>query len=247
MVPPKAGTCVGPHASCELEDPPTLAQLLASKLASDAPAGYAPVSVQQILTAHSELFLLASKEINQVRAEAGGRMQVDEAILRLWTDPRVTMHLLPLPRGMAASVKMDDANPPTVFAGLERPTKKRKTLKKGFLAAPKTEGMPEEMKQCPHYTAHDGRRLCWGFNCDGCNLPTDGKSPPACRKGVRACAVCRKPGRGAKSCWHWRGKGAGKGQESLQGPNRWGGQGVTHSGCSCSFHCPRKLRLTKQR
>ena len=98
---------------------------LLQSLATEAPAGYGPVSIQQLLKADSEIFLLASKEVSQVRPEAGGRMQVDEAILRLKTDPRITMHLLPLPRGMASAAKVEDSlqNP----QGLDRPTKKRRT------------------------------------------------------------------------------------------------------------------------
>ena len=84
---------------------------------------------------------------------------------------------------------------------------------KGLMAPVKTDGLPEELKACKHLTAHDGRRLCWGFNCEGCSLETDHKNPAACRKGVHACAVCRKPGHGARTCWHRpnnKGKGKGK-------------------------------------
>ena len=67
-----------------------------------------------------------SKEVSQVRPDDGGRMQVDEAIVPLKTDPRITMHLLPLPRGMASAAKVED--PPQILKeGFERPTKKRRT------------------------------------------------------------------------------------------------------------------------
>ena len=72
------------------------------------------------------------------------------------------------------------------------------------------------MKQCKFYTASDGRRLCWAHNMDGCSLETDNKNPPACRKGVHGCGICRKSGHGARQCWHRNkgSKGGGKGKAS---------------------------------
>ena len=112
---------------------------LLQSLATKAPAGYEPVSIQQLLKADSEIFLLASKEVSQVRPEAGGHMQVDEAILRLKTDARITMHLLPLPRGMASAAKVEGSL--QIPQGFDRPAKRRRTAaKKG--TPPKTDTMP---------------------------------------------------------------------------------------------------------
>ena len=184
---------------------------LLQALTRDVPAGYSGVSVNQLLKADAEMFLLISKEIPQVKALPSGVLPVDEALNRLRTDPRITMHLLPLPKGMTAAAPSERPSDST-----QPPLKKRKTGSKGggLLAAPKTESMPEEMKQCKFYTASDGRRLCWAHNMDGCPLETDHKNPPACRKGVHGCGICRKAGHGARQCWHRNkgSKGAGKGK-----------------------------------
>ena len=75
---------------------------LLQALTRDVPSGYSAVSINQLLKADSEMFLLISKEVSQVKALASGVLPVDEALNRLRTDPRVTMHLLPLPKGFSA-------------------------------------------------------------------------------------------------------------------------------------------------
>ncbi|CAE7415247.1 unnamed protein product [Symbiodinium sp. CCMP2592] len=138
---------------------------LMQTLAQEVPAGYQSVTVDQLLKADCELFLLISKETKRVKVGSDGKMEAEAKLNQLKTDPRVTMHLLPLrgggrPGGSQAHVEMpdlDDAN-----ARL----KKRRTLekKRGLLAPVKTATMPQELKACPHHTDSSGRRACWGFN-----------------------------------------------------------------------------------
>ena len=152
-----------------------------------------------------------SKEISSVKADSSGRLQADKAMNRLKTDPRITMY--------APSATLPGSHhvePAPAPSGSKRTKTRTPPPKmKGLMAPVKTDGLPEELKACKHLTARDGRRLRWGFNCEGCSLETDRKSRAACRKGVRACAVCRKPGHGARARWHHpNNKGKGKGKAS---------------------------------
>ncbi|OLP76383.1 hypothetical protein AK812_SmicGene43686 [Symbiodinium microadriaticum] len=69
---------------------------LMQSLAQEVPSGYANISVDQILKADCELFLLVSKDIKRVKVGPDGTMEADVALNKLKTHPRVTMHLLPL-------------------------------------------------------------------------------------------------------------------------------------------------------
>ena len=190
---------------------------LMQHLTREAPPNYASVGINQILKADSELFLLIAKEVTQVRADSTGKMPVDEAMKKLRHDPRVVMHLLPLPKGQSGSAApVDDAEP-----SLSRGRKRQRERTGGLLAPVKTANLPKELQDCPHLTYSDGRRMCWGFNCNGCQAKVDSKQPPACNRGVHACAWCRKPGHGARKCWFnpankGKGKG-GKGAKSGKG------------------------------
>ncbi|CAE7679191.1 unnamed protein product [Symbiodinium sp. CCMP2592] len=190
---------------------------LMQTLAQEVPAGYHSVTVDQLLKADCELFLLISKETKRVKVGSDGTMEAEVKLNQLKTDSRVTMHLLPIrgggkPSGSQAIVEvpvLDDAN-----ARL----KKRRTLDKrrGLMAPVKTATMPQELKACPHHTDSAGRRACWGFNLGRCSLATQG-SPPTCQKGVHICVTCRKPGHGHFQCWHaGKGKGAGKGKKGAK-------------------------------
>ena len=74
---------------------------LLQALTREVPPGYAPVSINQLLRADSEMFLLISKQVISLKPDSSGTMQVDQAMSQLRTDPRITMHLLPLPKSAA--------------------------------------------------------------------------------------------------------------------------------------------------
>ena len=69
------------------------AAFLLQALTRDVPSGYSAVSINQLLKADAEMFLLIPKEIQQVKALASGALPVDEALNRLRTDPRITMQM----------------------------------------------------------------------------------------------------------------------------------------------------------
>ena len=62
---------------------------LLQALTREVPPGYAPVSINQLLRADSEMFLLISKQVTSLKPDASGNMQVDQAMLQLRTDPRI--------------------------------------------------------------------------------------------------------------------------------------------------------------
>ena len=189
---------------------------LMQSLAQEVPSGYANISVDQILKADCELFLLVSKDIKRVKVGPDGTMEADVALNKLKTHPRVTMHLLPLRSPGKATGSNQVPNDVPEFADAPTRPKKRRTLdnKRGLMAPVKTTTMPPELKACPYYTDANGRRSCWGFNLGTCALATKG-TPPACQKGVHVCMTCRKPGHGHSQCWHAQkgGKGSGKGKK----------------------------------
>jgi len=163
---------------------------------------------------------MMSKEIKNVKASSTGEMEADTFMERFRSDPRITMHLLPLPKALSALASEAGDN---AHAGTPSPKKKTRRERKTSLAGPvKVENMPKELKECKFYTDHSGRRLCWTHNTGTCNAETDGGSPPACKRGVHACMGCRKPGHGWSSCWFnkankgkgGKGKGSGKADSS---------------------------------
>lgn len=67
-------------------------------LSKAVPDGYAKIKVEQLLKADRELLLVMAQELQQ----SGDRLTdtpspMNTAMPRLMTDPRITMHLLPLP------------------------------------------------------------------------------------------------------------------------------------------------------
>ncbi|CAE7784940.1 unnamed protein product [Symbiodinium sp. CCMP2592] len=180
-------------------------------LTSDSIPGYSPVTVAQVVKADSEMFLLMSKEIKNVKASATGEMEADTLLDRLRTDPRITMHLLPLPKALSSLAtdsvidgSLDgDKNPK------KKPRRERRTS--ALTGAVKVDNMPKELKDCKFYTDQSGRRLCWTHNTGTCNAATDGGHPPACKRGVHACMGCRKAGHGWSACWFNKANGKGKG------------------------------------
>ena len=79
-------------------------QQLLGLVSKDAPEGYSRVRLDQLVKADREMFTLMSEEL-----QISGKRLTDtpapmnEAMVRLSTDPRVTMFLLPLPRSSKSS------------------------------------------------------------------------------------------------------------------------------------------------
>ena len=121
---------------------------------------------------------------------------MDTCMQKLSTDPRVTMHLLPLPRSLKAPTgdpgaimkrPMPTGDPPVRSPKIKitKPSAKAKSL------------CPEELKG---YKSQDseGHNKCWSFNMKcGCQLETKDHK---CRKGYHKCMKCHKIGHSLGSC-----------------------------------------------
>ncbi|CAE7740635.1 unnamed protein product [Symbiodinium sp. CCMP2592] len=210
-------------------------------LTSDSIPGYSPVTVAQVVKADSEMFLLMSKEIKNVKASATGEMEADTLLDRLRTDPRITMHLLPLPKALSSLAtdsvidgSLDgDKNPK------KKPRRERRTS--ALTGAVKVDNMPKELKDCKFYTDQSGRRLCWTHNTGTCNAATDGGHPPACKRGVHACMGCRKAGHGWSACWFNKTNGKGKG-----GKGGGKGSGKADGKIDKESRSPKRVRASDQ-
>ena len=190
-------------------------------LSSEVPPGYAPISMQQILRADSELFLLLAREVKRVKPDSWGVMEMDVLMNRFRHDPRVITYLQPLQRGSASSGH--GASSVTAEDGLQssalRPSKRQKKRDVRLKAPVKTSNLPEELKSCPYHTDAAGHRFCWQFNLGkGCNADAKG-NPPACSRGVHGCMTCRRLGHGHASCW-FRSGGRQRQRQERQGQGR---------------------------
>ncbi|CAE7224851.1 unnamed protein product [Symbiodinium sp. CCMP2592] len=120
-------------------------------LSSDVPPGYAPISMQQILRADSEIFLLLAREVKRVKPDSSGVMEMGVLMNRFRHDPRITTYLQPLQRGSASQ----------------------------GVASPSLAG--EELKSCPYHADSSGHRFCWQFNLGKCNAECKGSPPACSR------------------------------------------------------------------
>ncbi|CAL1169250.1 unnamed protein product [Cladocopium goreaui] len=134
---------------------------------AEPPPSFAKVTMPQLLRADKELFTILAREVESIQPDGVGNRPLDEHITRLKTDPRVTMHLLPLPT-KAHSVEASNASKPD--AG-----KPKAKVRPGKRARTTTEvKMPDELKG-GHSKTSDNKPICWAFNMkDGCSAKTYG-------------------------------------------------------------------------
>ena len=159
---------------------------------AEPPPSFAKVTMPQLLRADKELFTILAREVETIQPDTVGNRPLDEAITRLKTDPRVTMHLLPLPT-KAHSVEASNAAKPDNA----RPKPKPRPGKRARAA--NEVKMPDELKG-GHSKTVDNKPICWAFNMkDGCSAKTYG-NPVRCSKGVHICAFCRKGGHTFLTC-----------------------------------------------
>ena len=103
--------------------------LLLQQMTKEAPPGYARVSMEQALRADKEVFRLMSQEIvGKLSADASGKLPMYEKLKKLIYDPRITMHLLPLPKGQSRVADTTTNDDPPVRRPNPNPKKKIKRL-----------------------------------------------------------------------------------------------------------------------
>ena len=172
-----------------------ISQLLTT-MSAQPPPGHGKITLEQLVKAHKQLWT----EI--ARAHAGGVVAavgqneppLDEHVLRLRNDPRVTMYLLPLPV-MGKSAPSAPSGGPNKVQPKTQPKKKFKASKKSEKSKPEPlAGMDTVTK--------DGSNVCWAYNLEsGCQATLiSGAKPPKCAKGLHVCAFCHKPNHSQLVC-----------------------------------------------
>ena len=171
----------------------TWMQQLLTTLSKDPPEGYGRVKIEQVVKADRELFTIMANEIKgSLRPLPTGILPMDEAMKQLRVDPRVTMHLLPLPKNRASGSDKrsnEDVVNPKSDPKLKAPKPKKPPTKKAAAMC------PDELKG-HHQRDESNENICWAFNLtNGCK--TKGAR---CPKGVHKCAKCLRTNHGLATC-----------------------------------------------
>ena len=170
-------------------------QQLLSQLTREPPPGFAKISINQAIRADRELFTIMAQEVqDSVQPDSRGVFPMEAKLKELRTDPRVTMFLLPMPRGSAKEPEKPSASAaaPKAAAGPpSRPFKRPKTSAKAKAMC------PNELKSYAQRDA-SGQAICWAFNQkSGCKLEV---SNGRCKKGVHCCIKCHKKNHSLVTC-----------------------------------------------
>ena len=184
---------------CDMVSWDTSQRWLATMFAAysaDPPPGFGKVSLQQLVSADKAMWTILARELSSVKPDNTGKRPLDEAILKLMQDPRITMFMLSLPtKGPASTVPSRSTEAPNQAPSTVQPQKKARPDKK-TREAPVP---PDELKGCYQHTLDD-KPICWSYNLqNGCSLEASGQ-PPKCKRGVHICAFCRKIGHSFQQC-----------------------------------------------
>ena len=176
-----------------------ISQLLTT-LSCQPPPGHGRISLEQLIKADKQLWTEMSKAYTGAVLAAVGQNEppLDEHVLRLRNDPRVTMYLLPLPVMNKAAT-----GAPSSGSGIGPSKGQPKTQpKKKFKATKKAEKSKPEALAGMETVTKDGSNVCWAYNLEaGCQASlVSGAKPPRCAKGLHVCAFCHKPNHSQLVC-----------------------------------------------
>jgi hypothetical protein len=171
------------------------ANMLFAQLSRDSPPGYDKTSLNQILLADKELFILMGEALRGgLGLSPTGEKKADVAMLALMNDPKITFLLLPLRSGnkreamsapLDGSSKSSRVDKPHAATSRRWPPSGAKGKGKGQKAKGKEHTMPAELRGMWH--SYQGQPLCFGFNtAAGCTAAQPGAR---CRRGFHKC--CR--------------------------------------------------------
>ena len=169
-------------------------QYLMGLLVKPSPDGYNRIRMDQLLNADRELFTVMSEELQHKNVRLSDTPSpMNVSMTALVTDPRITMHLLPLPFRAstgAASLKTSLEEGST---SRPAPTKKAKKAKPSARA----KSCPAELKDYKQRDDAD-RPICWCFNMkQGCHeVVTNGR----CKKGMHVCMKCHRANHSLLAC-----------------------------------------------
>lgn len=100
----RRGIALDQSGLIEWETHQSWTQQLLGLISKDAPDSYSRVRLDQLVKADKGMFTLMSEELqNSGKRLTETPAPMNEAMIKLSTDPRVTMFLLPLPRSSRAS------------------------------------------------------------------------------------------------------------------------------------------------
>ncbi len=138
----------------------TWLNLLLQQMTKEPP----PVSMEQALGADTEVFTFMSQEIvGKLTADDRGRLPMNEKLKTLIYDPRITMHLLPLPKGQSRPIDTSTVEDPPVRRPAPNPKKKVRPAP----SAKAKSKCPAELKDFEQFDS-EGNPICWSYNLSGC-------------------------------------------------------------------------------
>ncbi|CAE7487214.1 unnamed protein product [Symbiodinium sp. CCMP2592] len=159
---------------------------LLAKLSEQPPPYYAKVSMEQLLRCDKAAWVRMSELLTSLKKDESGNLPMDAALDKLQYDPKIMMHLAPLP---GAKWKGDG--------------KGEKGIKRDADGKPKLPHRPNKgtgKGKCPdvlsdsrlkHNCSKTKKRLCWNFNLQaGCKFAKAGES---CKRGLHLCMFCEQP------------------------------------------------------
>lgn len=155
------------------------------------------MTTAQVIRADRELFTIMAQEIQtSVQALPDGTFPMENKLRELRTDPRVTMHMLPLPKAYARDPQADKRHGGDKADDDPRPDKIKP--KKKVRPSPKAKALClDELKNYQQKDEH-GNAICWAFNLkNGCKEPT---SNGRCKKVMHVCIKCRKSNHSLTNC-----------------------------------------------
>ena len=163
---------------------------LMGSLISNPPQSCGHISLTQVLRADRGIFsILAAEFEGSLKTKLGGEPPLDEPFKRLMHDPRINVHLVPMPKQPNPKPIKRPPNPPVNPPQI----KKLKSGGEGK-SAPQ---LPQEL-QGLNLKNEQGKPLCWHSNLEKkCSNPT---SKGRCRFGFHQCMKCLKQGHGAYEC-----------------------------------------------
>ena len=169
-------------------------QQLLSQLSKEPPTGFSRITTSQVIRADRELFTLMAQELEgSLQPDPAGNFPMEKKMKELRTDPRVTMHLLPVPKGVPKETEKVAAAPaaPKPVAGNPRPKKQAKTSTKAKSLC------PAELKDYAQKDSN-GNAICWAYKLkSGCkNEVKNGR----CKKGVHCCMKCHRTNHSVVTC-----------------------------------------------
>ncbi|CAE7035503.1 unnamed protein product [Symbiodinium sp. CCMP2592] len=178
--------------SCDLLQLCTFANMdmwhrhLLSKLSEQPPPYYAKVSMEQLLRCDKAAWVRMSELLTSLKKDDAGNLPMDAALDKLQYDPKIMMHLAPLPGAKwTGDGKGDKGTKRDADGKAKLPHRPNKGAGKGKC--------PEALadSRLKHNCSKTKKRLCWNFNMQaGCKFAKAGES---CKRGLHICMFCEQP------------------------------------------------------